>query len=78
MYLKSFGLEPKTVGMDDFFMELEETPKNEDGSYDFECLEAVDLKLFDKKISELLDGKTVKMPKYNFSLGKKEYNTEMK
>ena len=78
MYLKSFGLEPKTVGMDDFFMELEETPKNEEGSYDFECLEAVDLKLFDKKISELLDGKTVKMPKYNFSLGKKEYNTEMK
>ncbi len=77
MYLKSFGLEPQTIGMDDYFVEKEETPKDINGNYDFECLEAIDLKLFDKVISDLLDGKKVKLPTYNFGLGKKEYHNEM-
>ena len=78
MYLKSFGLEPKTIGMDDYFVEREHTPKDENGNYDFECLETVDLKLFDKQIQQLLNGETVKVPTYNFGLGKKEFNGTMK
>ena len=74
MYLKSFGLNPKTIEMDNYFVERELTPKDENGKYDFECLEAMDLKLFDKQMSQLLAGEKVLMPTYNFGLGKKEFN----
>ena len=74
MYLKSFGLNPKTIEMDNYFVEREQTPKDENGKYDFECLEAMDLKLFDKQMSQLLAGEKVLMPTYNFGLGKKEFN----
>ncbi len=77
MYLKSFGLNPKTIGMDDYFVEKNETPVDENGNLDFECLEAVDLKLFDKQMADLLAGKNVKIPTYNFSTGEKEYHYEM-
>lgn len=77
MYLRLFGLNPKVLAMDDYFVEREDTPKNPDGSYDFECLEAVDLKLFDKQVSELLNGKEVLRPSFNFTFGKKEYNETM-
>ena len=78
MYLQLFGLTPKVIGMDDYFVEREETPKNEDGSYDYECLEAVDLKLFDKQVASLLKGDEVLLPSFNFTFGKKEYNKQMK
>ena len=78
MYLKSFGLQPKTIGMDDYFVERTETPQDENGNPDFECLEAVDLKLFDKQMLQLLNGDKVKIPTYNFALGTKEYHDEMK
>lgn len=77
MYLESFGLHPRVLSMDDYFVERNETPKDKEGNPDFECLEAVDLKLFDKQIGELLDGKTIKIPTFNFVLGTKEYKTEM-
>ena len=77
MYLRLFGLNPKVLSMDDYFVEREDTPKNPDGSYDFECLEAVDLKLFDKQVAELLNGKEVLHPSFNFTFGKKEYNETM-
>lgn len=77
MFLQSFGLTPKVIGMDDYFCEREETPKDEEGNYDFECLEAVDLKLFDKQMSQLLKGETVTIPTYNFQLGKKEFNEDL-
>ena len=78
MYLHLFGLNPKVLGMDDYFVDREETPKNPDGTYDFECLEAVDLKLFDKQIADLLKGEEVLLPSFNFTFGKKEYNKTMK
>jgi uridine kinase len=78
MYLQTFGLTPKVIGMDDYFVEREENPKNPDGSYDYECLEAVDLKLFDKQIGQLLKGEEVLLPTFNFTFGKKEYNEKMK
>lgn len=78
MYLKSLGLVPHTISMDDYFLKREDTPKNADGSYDFECLEAVDLNLFDKQMKELLDGKEVLMPIYNFLLGQPEFRKTLK
>ena len=78
MYLKCFGLQPKTIGMDDYFVEREETPKDETGNYDFECLEAMDLKLFDKQMKQLLNGEEITIPTYNFITGSKEYKEKMK
>lgn len=78
MYLRSFGLKIKTLSMDDYFLDKEETPIGEDGKPDFECLEAVDLKLFDKQIEQLLNGEEVTLPTYNFILGVKEYKETVK
>ena len=77
LYLNILGFHPVTVEMDDYFVDREKTPKDENGNYDFECLEALDLKLFDKQMQELLDGKKVTLPKYNFALGKSEKGKEM-
>jgi len=77
MYLKSFGLTPKVLSMDDYFVERKSTPLDEFGKPDYECLEAVDLKLFDKQIEELLKGKKVIIPTFNFSRGEKEFKQEM-
>lgn len=77
MYLESFGLHPKTIGMDDYFLEREDTPKDKEGNYDYECLEALDIKLFDKQIDALLKGEKVTIPTYNFVTGCKEFVTEM-
>ena len=77
MFLESFGLHPKVLSMDDYFVERENTPLDEEGKQDYECLEAIDLKLFDKQIEELLKGKTITIPTFNFALGKKEFNSEM-
>ncbi len=77
MYLYGFGLTPKMISMDDFFKDRVDTPKKANGEYDFECLEALDLKLFNKTIKDLLDGKTVKMPKFDFYSGEKKFKNEM-
>ena len=78
MYFRCFGLIPKVLSMDDFFVEREDTPKKENGEYDFECLEAVDLKLFNSSMDKLLKGEKVKLPVFNFITGKKEFKKEMK
>lgn len=77
VYLHSFGLTPKMISMDNFFKERTDTPKKANGEYDFECLEAVDLKLFNKSIKDLIDGKKVKMPTFDFYSGEKKFKTEM-
>ena len=77
MYLESFGLHPRALSMDDYFLEKKQTPKDENGNYNFECLEALDLKLFDKQVGELLKGENVKIPTFNFVLGQKEYINTM-
>lgn len=78
MYLRSCGLKIRTLAMDDFFKDKEETPLGPDGKPDYECLEAVDLKLFDEKIEHLLNYEEVILPTYNFILGIKEYKTKAK
>ena len=75
--LNSFGLHPVAIGMDDFFVDRKDNPKDENGNYDYECLEAMDLKLFDKTIQQLIAGEKVKMPTYNFIIGEKEFKSEM-
>lgn len=77
-YLASFGLIPRVLSMDDYFLDRKDTPLDEDGNPDYECLEAIDLKLFDSQVAELLKGNEIKNPTYNFPLGKKEYKTTMK
>ena len=78
VYLHSFGLTPKMISMDDFFKDRINTPKKENGEYDFECLEAIDLKLFNKTIKDLLEGKSVLMPTFDFYSGEKKFKKEMK
>ena len=78
MYLRSFGLKIRTISMDDYFLDKDETPIGEDGKPDYECLEAVDLKLFDDHIEKLLRGEEVKLPTYNFILGIKEFKENAK
>lgn len=78
MFLQSFGLHPKVLSMDDYFVEREDNPKDEKGNPDYECLEAIDLDLFDSQLGDLLAGKEVKIPTFNFSLGKKEYHNTIK
>ncbi|MBR2712413.1 MAG: nucleoside kinase [Bacilli bacterium] len=76
LYLKQYGLVPKTMSIDDYFVDREKTPKKADGSYDFESIEAVNVKLFNSDLKKLLNGEKVKMPTFNFALGKGEYRTE--
>ncbi len=73
-YLKAQGYKPIKLSIDDFFLDREETPKNEKGEYDFECLTAIDLNLFNSTLQNLLKGEEVKLPTFNFVSGKKEFN----
>ncbi len=73
-YLEASGFAPINLSTDDFFVEREETPKNEKGEYDFECLSAIDLNLFNTTLKSLLAGERVSIPTFNFISGKKEYN----
>ena len=77
MYLQSFGLTPKVISMDDYFVEKKDTPLDEFGKPDYECLEAMDTKLFDKQMAALMKGEKVLMPTYNFALGEKEFKEEV-
>ena len=72
--LKLNGLKPVTVSVDNYFVEREQTPKNEKGEYDFECIEAIDTELFNKHLLALLNGEEVEMPEFDFHEGTKRYN----
>lgn len=76
-YLRSFGLNPKKISMDDYFVPREKNPKKEDGTYDYECIEALDLDLFNENMEKLLKGEKIVGPRYNFVTGKPEFVQEM-
>ncbi len=78
LYLKTLGLNPVPLSIDDYFVEREDTPIDSDGNYDFECLGAVDLKLFDLQVAKLLKGSEVITPTFDFVSGKKKFNKSMK
>lgn len=73
LYLKSLGLNPTHLSLDDYFHERAETPLGANGKPDFESLKAIDVQLFDSQISKLLKGLKVTVPTFNFIDGKKEY-----
>ena len=72
--LMTNGLRPVPISLDDYFVEREETPKDENGNYDYESFYALDLKLFNDQLHALLRGEEVNLPTFNFVTGKKEYN----
>ncbi|MBR3834495.1 MAG: nucleoside kinase [Lachnospiraceae bacterium] len=71
--LRAQGLRPYPLALDNYFVDREFTPKDENGNYDFECIEAMDLELFNSDMSKLLAGEEIEMPTFNFKIGKKEY-----
>ena len=74
MSLRVHGIKPVTISVDNYFVEREHNPKDEHGNYDFECIEALDLDLFNQQLVDLLAGKEVSLPTFNFSTGHKEYH----
>ena len=67
------GISPISISLDDYFLNRCQTPKNERGEYDFEALEALDLKLFNEHMAALLRGESVEIPSYNFTTGSREW-----
>ena len=67
------GIIPIAISLDDYFVNREQTPKDEKGDYDFESLYALDLPFFNKQLQELIDGKEIEIPTYNFERGEREF-----
>lgn len=74
LQLRINGLKPVTISVDNYFVERPNTPKDENGEYDFENIEAVDLELFNRDLTDLLNGKTINCPEFDFKVGTKRYN----
>ena len=76
--LRTYGLVPHPIAVDDYFVDRENTPKQPNGDYDFECLEAIDIQQFNQDMCDLLEGKKVELPTFNFVTGKREYKGNYK
>lgn len=76
LFLRGFGLKPRAISIDNYFVDREKTPKLPDGSYDFESLRAINIDLFNENLKDLLSGKEVVLPIYNFYTGKSELSNE--
>lgn len=72
--LRTYGMRPHTIGLDNYYLDHDNTPLDEDGNPDYECLEALDVDQFNQDMAELLAGKSVELPSFNFKTGKREYN----
>ncbi len=72
--LKLTGYNPITISMDNYFKERKDTPLGEDGKYNFETVDALDIELFNSQMKDLIDGKTVELPEFDFVVGTKRYN----
>jgi uridine kinase len=71
--LRVNGIKPYAISLDDYYVNREFTPKDEKGELDFEALEAIDIELFNRDLTHLLNGETVELPTFNFKTGKREY-----
>lgn len=67
------GIRPHPIPMDNYFVDREKTPRDENGDYNFECVEALDIELFNQNMTDLLAGKEVELPGFDFRLGKRQY-----
>ena len=72
--LRLNGIKPVTISVDNYFVERAENPKDKNGNYDFECLEAIDTKLFNQHLLSLLNGEEIEIPDFDFEVGTKRYN----
>lgn len=71
LQLRVNGLKPVAISLDDYFVDREKTPRDENGNYDFDSIEALDIELFNRNLQDLLAGKEVVLPKFNFKTGKR-------
>ena len=71
--LMTHGLKPHPIAVDNYFVNRADTPLDEDGNYNFECIEAIDIEQFNKDMAGLLRGETVEIPSFNFKTGQREY-----
>ncbi len=76
--LRTLGKVPHPIALDDYFVDREKTPLDENGQYNFECLEAIDVKQFNHDMIQLLKGERVELPTFNFKIGKREYRGNYK
>ncbi len=76
--LRTLGKTPHPIALDDYFVDREQTPRDENGDYNFECLEALDVKQFNEDMCRLLAGERVELPTFNFKIGKREYHGNYK
>ncbi len=76
--LKTLGMKPHPIAVDDYFVNREDTPKHPDGSYNFECLGAIDVESFNQDMLALLRGEEVELPTFNFKTGLREYKGNRK
>ncbi len=77
--LAVLGFKPAVISMDNYFVDRELTPRDENGNYDFESPDAIDIKLFNENVMDLINGKEIKVPKFSFEQGKRYYDgTTMK
>ena len=74
LQLRLNGIKPVNLSVDDYFVERKDNPKDEDGNYDFECIEAIDTKLFNEHILKLLNGEEIEIPEFDFEVGTKRFN----
>ncbi|NLO10370.1 MAG: nucleoside kinase [Clostridiales bacterium] len=74
--LKAHGLKPYPIAVDNYFVNREKTPKDEYGNFNFESLQAIDLEQFNKDMTDLLEGKEVDLPTYNFVTGMRAYKND--
>ena len=72
--LVACGMRPHAIATDNYFKNRSETPRDQNGQYDFECLEAMDIEQFNADMTRLLNGETVEIPQFNFKKGVREYN----
>ncbi|WMC92109.1 nucleoside kinase [Kineothrix sp. MB12-C1] len=76
--LRTYGLTPHPIALDNYFVNRDKTPLDENGDYNFECLEAIDVEQFNQDMTDLLNGKTVDLPSFNFKSGLREYSGNYK
>ena len=76
--LRTMGKVPHPIALDDYFVDRERTPLDENGNYNFECLGAIDVELFNQDMGKLLAGERVELPTFNFKIGKREYRGNYK
>lgn len=76
--LRTYGLTPHPIALDNYFVDREKTPRDANGDYNFECLEAMDVEQFNKDMVALLEGKEVELPTFNFLTGQREYKGNIK